>query len=169
MSAPPPAAAHGAARLDRWLFAVRLFRSRTLAAQAASGGRVHVNGARVKPAHEVRPGDQISLVRGAVEFECTVTAVPARRGPAPEAARCYAESAGERGAPRRLRHPAAARRGAHAATPASAPASTSARSCAACGVAFEPRRSPQSMSGRAPGCRLAPTPPLRLQAGSVPG
>lgn len=92
MSAPPPAAAHGAARLDRWLFAVRLFRSRTLAAQAASGGRVHVNGARVKPAHEVRPGDQISLVRGGLEFDCTVTAVPARRGPAPAAARCYAES-----------------------------------------------------------------------------
>ena len=90
MTAPPPAVRDGAARLDRWLFAVRLFRSRTLAAQAAGGGRV--NGARVKPAHEVRPGDQITLVRGALEFECTVTAVPARRGPAPEAARCYAES-----------------------------------------------------------------------------
>ncbi len=92
MSAPAPAVPDGAARLDRWLFAVRLFRSRTLAARAASGGRVHVNGARVKPAHEVRPGDQISLVRGAVAFDCTVTAVPVRRGPAPEAARCYAES-----------------------------------------------------------------------------
>jgi ribosome-associated heat shock protein Hsp15 len=82
----------GAARIDRWLFAVRLFKSRSLAAQAVSGGKVHINGERVKPAHSVRPGDQVTFVRGAVEFECAVTAIPARRGPAPEAARCYDET-----------------------------------------------------------------------------
>jgi ribosome-associated heat shock protein Hsp15 len=83
----------GVARLDRWLFAVRLFRSRPLAAQAVSGGRVHVNGQRVKPAHEVRAGDRLSLVRGAAEFECAVLEVPQRRGAAAVATRCYQESA----------------------------------------------------------------------------
>lgn len=82
----------GAARIDRWLFGVRLFKSRSLATQAVTGGKVHINGERVKPSREVRAGDVVSFVRGAVEFECTVTAIPARRGPATEAARCYVES-----------------------------------------------------------------------------
>lgn len=86
------AAGPGTARIDRWLFAVRLFKSRSLAAQAAAGGRVHLNGERVKAAHEVRCGDRLTLMRGAVEFECTVSAIPARRGPAQLAARCYAET-----------------------------------------------------------------------------
>ena len=79
-------------RIDRWLFAVRLFKSRTGAATAVSGGRVHVNGERVKPSRGVRVGDAISFVRGAVEFDCEVTALPQRRGPAPEAMGCYRES-----------------------------------------------------------------------------
>ncbi|HUO19757.1 MAG TPA: S4 domain-containing protein [Steroidobacteraceae bacterium] len=83
----------GAARLDRWLHAVRLLKSRALAAQAVAGGRVHLNGARVRAAHEVRPGDTVTLVRGTLEFECTVCLIPARRGSAAAAARCYAESA----------------------------------------------------------------------------
>jgi len=80
-------------RIDRWLFAVRLFKSRTLAAQAVSGGRVHVNGERVKAARALRIGERISLSRGAVTFECEVMALPQRRGPASEAAKCYRESA----------------------------------------------------------------------------
>ena len=87
-----PAAGPGAARIDRWLFAVRLFKSRALAAQAVGGGRVHLNGERVKAAHEVRRGDVLTLMRGGVEFECTVGAIPARRGPAQAAARCYEET-----------------------------------------------------------------------------
>jgi len=87
----------GTARIDRWLFAVRLLGSRALAAQAVSGGRVHVNGARVRPAHALRPGDQVALMRGVLKFECTVTAIPQRRGPAAAAARCYAESAASAG------------------------------------------------------------------------
>ncbi|HEV2285655.1 MAG TPA: RNA-binding S4 domain-containing protein, partial [Steroidobacteraceae bacterium] len=83
----------GAARIDRWLFAVRLFRSRALAATAVAGGRVHLNGARVKAAHEVRPGDAVTLMRGTLEFQCTVSAIPARRGSASAAAQCYTESA----------------------------------------------------------------------------
>jgi ribosome-associated heat shock protein Hsp15 len=82
----------GAARIDRWLFAVRLYKSRSLAAQAVAGGRVHLNGVRVKAAHEVRAGDRLTLTRGALEFECTVSAIPPRRGPAGAAARCYEET-----------------------------------------------------------------------------
>jgi ribosome-associated heat shock protein Hsp15 len=82
----------GAARIDRWLFAVRLHQSRSLAAEAVAGGRVHLNGARVKAAHEVRAGDRLTLMRGALEFECIVSAIPARRGPAQAAARCYEET-----------------------------------------------------------------------------
>lgn len=86
----------GAARIDRWLFAVRLFKSRSLAAEAVSGGKVHVNGERVKPARHVRPGDRVSFVRGAATFECGVLAVPLRRGPAREAVQCYEETAASR-------------------------------------------------------------------------
>jgi ribosome-associated heat shock protein Hsp15 len=96
MNEPALSCGGGAARIDRWLFGVRLFKSRSLAAEAVSGGRVHVNGARVKRAHAVRPGDQVRFVRGAVEFECTVQAIPARRGRACEAARCYVESEASR-------------------------------------------------------------------------
>ena len=83
----------GAARVDRWLFAVRLLGSRSLATQAVGGGRVHVNGERVKAAHALRPGDRVSFKCGALEFECTVTAVPQRRGPARAAVLCYEETA----------------------------------------------------------------------------
>lgn len=93
----PALPAGGAARIDRWLFGVRLFKSRSLAAEAVSGGRVHLNGARVKPSHPVHPGDVVRFMRGAVQFECTVQAIPARRGPACEAARCYLESEASQG------------------------------------------------------------------------
>jgi ribosome-associated heat shock protein Hsp15 len=89
-----PSSSHpGAARIDRWLFAARLFKSRALAAEAVAGGRVHVNGERVKAAHEIRAGDQVTFVRSTVAFECRVALIPLRRGPAPEAARAYEESA----------------------------------------------------------------------------
>ena len=104
MSEPAASGHPGAARIDRWLFAVRLFKSRPLAAQAVTGGRVHVNGTRVKPAHEVRAGDRVSFVRGTVQFECAVAGVPQRRGAAVAAARCYEET------------PASAARGAEFAT-----------------------------------------------------
>src|ERR1700694_6252369 len=92
MSEPAASGHPGAARIDRWLFAVRLFKSRPLAARAVTGGRVHVNGARVKPAHEVRAGDRVSFVRGTVQFEWGVAGVPQRRGAAVAAARCYEET-----------------------------------------------------------------------------
>src|SRR5437660_5380074 len=79
----------GAMRIDRWLFGVRLFKSRSSAADAVGGGRVHLNGERVKPSHGVKPGDTVTFTRRAVVFECVVAAVPLRRGPASEAARWY--------------------------------------------------------------------------------
>jgi ribosome-associated heat shock protein Hsp15 len=79
----------GAARIDRWLFGVRLFKSRSLAAEAVNGGKVHINRERVKPSRSVQVGDTVTFTRAAVEFECVVIAVPLRRGPASEAARCY--------------------------------------------------------------------------------
>ena len=79
-------------RLDRWLWCARFFKSRTLASTAVSGGRVHLNGARVRPAHVVRPGDRIDMSLGPRAMEVIVCGVPARRGPAPEARRCYEET-----------------------------------------------------------------------------
>src|SRR5882762_1056449 len=104
MSEPAASGHPGSSRIDRWLFTVRLFKSRSLAAQAVTGGRVHVNGERVKSAHEVRSGDRVSFARGTLQFECAVASVPQRRGPAAAAARCYQET------------PASAARGAEFAT-----------------------------------------------------
>jgi ribosome-associated heat shock protein Hsp15 len=89
----PSSTQPGAARIDRWLFAVRLYGSRPLATEAVAGGRVHVNGERVKPGRALRLYDRVTLMRGALEFECTVQAIPARRGAAKDAALCYEESA----------------------------------------------------------------------------
>jgi ribosome-associated heat shock protein Hsp15 len=83
-------------RIDRWLFGARLCKSRSIAADAVAGGKVHLNGERVKPSHAVKPGDTVTFTRGAVVFECVVTSVPLRRGPASEAARCYEETSASR-------------------------------------------------------------------------
>ncbi|MGH8180536.1 MAG: RNA-binding S4 domain-containing protein [Steroidobacteraceae bacterium] len=82
----------GVARIDRWLFGVRLFKSRSMAADAVNGGKVHVNGARVRPSHSVRNGDLVTFSRGVIDFECQVVAIPQRRGRAKEAVACYAET-----------------------------------------------------------------------------
>ncbi|MBS0396088.1 MAG: RNA-binding S4 domain-containing protein [Proteobacteria bacterium] len=85
-----------ALRVDRWLWCARLYKSRSLAAAAVSGGHVHVNGQRVKPARAVRPGDRLLVSRDGFERELEVRAIPARRGPAPEARACYEESEASR-------------------------------------------------------------------------
>ena len=79
-------------RIDRWLFGVRLAKSRSAAADAVAGGKVHLNGERVKASHVVKPGDTVTLTRNGVAFDCVVTGVPLRRGPASEAASCYEET-----------------------------------------------------------------------------
>ncbi|MHB8624327.1 MAG: RNA-binding S4 domain-containing protein [Sulfuricaulis sp.] len=79
-------------RLDKWLWAARFFKTRSLAAQAVAGGKVRVNGERVKPAKAVRLGDALSIHVGPYEYIVRVLALSSRRGPAPIAALLYAES-----------------------------------------------------------------------------
>ena len=79
-------------RLDKWLWAARFFKTRALASEAVSGGHVHLNGNRVKPARVVNVGDLLSMRKGEIEFQIEVLALSARRGPAREAALLYEES-----------------------------------------------------------------------------
>jgi ribosome-associated heat shock protein Hsp15 len=79
-------------RIDRWLWCTRLFKSRSMAAEAVAGGKVHVNGRRVKPAQALRVGDRVTITRTGFEFECEVLKLPDRRGSAPLAQACYAET-----------------------------------------------------------------------------
>src|SRR3954469_16799328 len=79
-------------RVDRWLWCTRLFKSRSLAADAVGGGKVRVNDRRVKPAQAVRVGDTVTITRPGFEFECRVLALPQRRGAAPVAQACYEET-----------------------------------------------------------------------------
>ena len=67
---------------------MRFFKSRSAAAEAVRGGRVRLNGGRVKPAHDVKPGDAVTIEFGTRgdEREVTIAAIPVRRGPASEAA-----------------------------------------------------------------------------------
>ena len=80
-------------RIDKWLWAVRLFKTRTLAADAVKGGRVEIDGQRIKPSRDVRPGDRIEFTTGPVRRIVVVRGTAERRGPASEAARLYEETA----------------------------------------------------------------------------
>ena len=79
-------------RIDKWLWCARFFKTRGQAAEAINGGKVHVDGLRVKPARLVRAGSRLEIRRGESQFDVTVMAVAARRGPAPEARALYEES-----------------------------------------------------------------------------
>jgi ribosome-associated heat shock protein Hsp15 len=79
-------------RIDKWLWHVRLFKTRSLAAAAVTGGKVKLEGERVKPAHAVRIGQTLSVSLGDRAIDIAVLALPTRRGSAPEAQVCYAES-----------------------------------------------------------------------------
>jgi ribosome-associated heat shock protein Hsp15 len=78
-------------RVDKWLWAARFFKTRALAAAAIEGGRVQVNGAKVKRAKTLKPGDAIRLRLGPYEYLLTVRALSAHRGPAAHAALLYEE------------------------------------------------------------------------------
>ena len=80
-------------RLDKWLWAARFFKTRSLAAEAVAGGKVHVDNARVKPARPVQVGDRLSIRRGPYEFVIMVRDLSSRRGPAKQAALLYEETA----------------------------------------------------------------------------
>jgi ribosome-associated heat shock protein Hsp15 len=79
-------------RIDKWLWAARFFKTRGAATEAVLGGRVHLNGERVKPAKEVRAGDTVTVTIGAVRRTVDVTGLSDRRGPASIAATLYAET-----------------------------------------------------------------------------
>jgi ribosome-associated heat shock protein Hsp15 len=80
-------------RLDKWLWATRFYKTRSLAAEAIAGGKVQVNGERVKRAKPVQIGDEVRVRQGPYEHLVTVRALSDRRGPAAEAARLYEETA----------------------------------------------------------------------------
>ena len=80
-----------ALRIDRWLWAARFFKTRSSAAAAVAGGKVHLNGQRTKPAKAVRPGDRIDVRRGDRRWEVDVLATAERRGPPSEARTLYEE------------------------------------------------------------------------------
>ncbi|HWR75675.1 MAG TPA: RNA-binding S4 domain-containing protein [Thiobacillus sp.] len=78
-------------RLDKWLWAARFYKTRSLATQAIEQGRVKLNGERVKPAREVKPGDRLNLHVGDFDWALTVRALSMQRGPAPIAQALYEE------------------------------------------------------------------------------
>jgi ribosome-associated heat shock protein Hsp15 len=100
---PSPADSQDRHRIDKWLWHVRLFKTRSLASDAVSGGKVKIDGERIKPAHALRVGQLVSVTVGERSIEVEVIDLPPRRGSAPQAQACYAETASsvERSARRR--------------------------------------------------------------------
>lgn len=94
MTSNPPSGV----RIDKWLWAARFFKTRTLATQAVDGGKVRVNSTRVKPAKEVKTGDSIDLRIGEVSWSVTVVALSEKRGPAAAAQLLYEETEESRAA-----------------------------------------------------------------------
>ena len=83
-------------RLDKWLWAARFYKTRSLAQQAIAAGQAKLAGERVKPAHEVTPGNELLLRKGDLQWQVVVVALSERRGPAEEAQKLYEETAASR-------------------------------------------------------------------------
>jgi ribosome-associated heat shock protein Hsp15 len=79
-------------RVDKWLWAARLSKTRGVAADAVKSGRVQINGQPVKPSREVRPGDRLELRTGEIRRTFVVRGTAQRRGPAKEAVLLYEET-----------------------------------------------------------------------------
>lgn len=80
-------------RIDKWLWAARFYKTRSLATEAIDGGKIHVNGHRIKPSRPVHINDHISISRGPYKMVVHVKAISTRRGPASEASLLYEEAA----------------------------------------------------------------------------
>ena len=80
-------------RLDKWLWAARFYKTRALATAAIDGGKVHVNGERVKPSRNIKIGDSISVSREQLVMDIGVRSFNAQRRPATEAQKMYEETA----------------------------------------------------------------------------
>jgi ribosome-associated heat shock protein Hsp15 len=80
------------ARFDKWLWAARFYKTRSLAAQAIDAGQARLSGARVKPAHAVRAGDAVAIRKQGIEWTVEVTALSDQRGNAVAAAKLYRET-----------------------------------------------------------------------------
>jgi ribosome-associated heat shock protein Hsp15 len=89
-------------RVDKWLWAARFYKTRSLATEAVAGGKVEINGERAKPAKTVKPGDQIRLRLGPYEHILIVRDLAERRGPASVAQGLYEETEASRDARQRL-------------------------------------------------------------------
>lgn len=83
----------GRVRVDKWLWAARFFKTRSLAVDAIAGGKVLVNGERVKPAKPLQAGDEVRIRMGPYEHVVAVRGISERRGPATVAATLYEETA----------------------------------------------------------------------------
>ena len=83
-------------RIDKWLWAARFFKTRSLAAAAVEGGKIQLNADRVKPAKTVRPGDEVRVRVGPYEHIVLVKGTAERRGPASVAAALYTETEASR-------------------------------------------------------------------------
>jgi ribosome-associated heat shock protein Hsp15 len=79
-------------RLDKWLWAARFYKTRSLAVAAINGGKVHLNGSRIKPSHKLATGDRLGIRKGPYRFDITVERLSAQRRPAEEARMLYSES-----------------------------------------------------------------------------
>ena len=84
--------AHETVRIDKWLWAARFFKTRSLATDAVEGGKIKLNGERPKPAKAVKVGDKIEVRSGPFTFAIAVLALSDKRGPATAAALLYAET-----------------------------------------------------------------------------
>lgn len=80
-------------RLDKWLWTARFFKTRKLAADAISGGKVHVNNQRAKPGKDIKPGTLLSISKDGLRWDITIIALSKQRRPASEAVLLYEETA----------------------------------------------------------------------------
>jgi ribosome-associated heat shock protein Hsp15 len=81
-----------AVRIDKWLWAARLVKTRALAVDAIRGGRVKLNGAPAKPSKDVKPGDEIEFSQGVIRLTARINGTAERRLPASQAVQLYTET-----------------------------------------------------------------------------